>query len=233
MEGYGLAGRGEGLDRVRREEGPHSCGTMSRMDARPGRVVAAAGRAAESGRLNFGIPGGTESGRAQGVSVCVCVRGRETLGPRFLRRTGYGGRGPIQHLFGSISADLYAPGDGRYRFQIPPAFPNPAALRFGVVASAIKGITENSIQSEQGTKNSLEREAVGGRLGGFMSVWGQGWVWGRGWVWSRVGISGLSGGVQETLADFLLLLQAPGQKLEGSWPTRAPSDSTVLSGSEI
>ncbi|OWK11439.1 ZNF205 [Cervus elaphus hippelaphus] len=27
------------------------------MDARPGRVVAAAGRAAESGRLNFGIPG--------------------------------------------------------------------------------------------------------------------------------------------------------------------------------
>ena len=75
MEGYGLAGRGEGLDRVRREEGPHSCGTMSRMDARPGRVVAAAGRAAESGRLNFGIPGGTESGRAQGVSVCVCVSG--------------------------------------------------------------------------------------------------------------------------------------------------------------
>ena len=213
-----------GLDRVRREEGHHSCGTVSRMDARPGRVVAAAGRTAESGRLNFGIPGGTE---------CVCVRGRETLGPRFLRRAGYGGRGPIQHLFGSISADLYAPGDGRSRFQIPPAFPNPAALRFGVVASAIKGITENSIQSERGTKNSLEREAVGGRPGGFMSVWGQGWVWGRGWVWSRVGISGLSGGVQETLADFLLLLQAPGQKLEGAWPTRAPNDSMVLSGSEI
>lgn len=57
--------------------------------------------------------------------------------------------------------------------------------------------------------------------------------WGQGWVWSRVGISGLSGDVQETLADFLLLLQAPGQKLEGAWPTRAQNDSTVLSGSEI
>lgn len=42
------------------------------MDTRPGRVVAAAGRAAESGQLNFWIPGGTESGRAQGVCVCVC-----------------------------------------------------------------------------------------------------------------------------------------------------------------
>ena len=40
------------------------------MDTRPGRVVAAAGRAAESGQLNFWIPGGTESGRAQGVCVC-------------------------------------------------------------------------------------------------------------------------------------------------------------------
>lgn len=57
VEGYGLAGRGGGLDRVRREEGHHSRGTVSRMDALPGRVVAAAGRAAESGRLNFGIPG--------------------------------------------------------------------------------------------------------------------------------------------------------------------------------
>ena len=94
VEGYGLAGRGEGLDRVRREEGPHSCGTMSRMDARPGRVVAAAGRAAESGRLNFGIPGGTESGRAQGVSVCVCVcpgpgdAGASIPPPNWLRRAG-------------------------------------------------------------------------------------------------------------------------------------------------
>lgn len=217
--------RGGSLYRFRREEGHHSCGTVSSMDARPGRVVAAAGRAADSGRLNFGIPGGTESGRGQGV--CVCVRGRETPEPRFLRRAGCGGRGPTQHLFGSISADLYALRDGRYRFQIPPAFPNPAALRFGVVASAIKGITENSIQSERGTKNSLEREAVGGRPGGFTSDWGQGWVW------SRVGISGLSGGVQGTLADFLLLLQAPGQKLEGAWPTQAQNDSTVLSGSEI
>lgn len=78
VEGYGLAGRGGGLDRVRREEGHHSCGTVSRMDARPGRVVAAAGRAAESGRLNFGIPGGTESGRGQGW-VCVCVSGAGRL----------------------------------------------------------------------------------------------------------------------------------------------------------
>ena len=54
--------RGGSLYRFRREEGHHSCGTVSSMDARPGRVVAAAGRAAESGRLNFGIPGGTESG---------------------------------------------------------------------------------------------------------------------------------------------------------------------------
>ena len=59
VEGYGLAGRGGGLDRGQREEGHHSCpcGTVSRMDARPGWVVAAAERAAESGRLNFGIPG--------------------------------------------------------------------------------------------------------------------------------------------------------------------------------
>lgn len=40
------------------------------MDARSGRVVAAAGRAAESGQPNFWIPGRTESGRAQGVCVC-------------------------------------------------------------------------------------------------------------------------------------------------------------------
>ena len=37
--------RGGSLYRFRREEGHHSCGTVSSMDARLGRVVAAAGRA--------------------------------------------------------------------------------------------------------------------------------------------------------------------------------------------
>lgn len=40
-------------------------------------------------------------------------------------------------------------------------------------------------------------------------------------------------GVQETLADFLLLFQVPGQKLEGILPIRGRrNDSVVLSSSE-
>lgn len=138
-------GEKEAWTRVREEEGHHLSRTVSRMDTRPGRVVATAGRAAESGQLNFWIPGGTESGRAQGVCVSWA---RETAGPGFLCGADCGGRGPTQHLFCRIAADLLAPDDRRYSFQLSLAFPNPVALKFGVLASAIKGIIQNSILSK-------------------------------------------------------------------------------------
>lgn len=121
--------------------------------------------------------------------VCVCVLGPGDGGAWIPPRSGLWWAG--RHS-APVWWDLCSPfGSWRQEIQIPItlAFPNPVYLRFQVLASATKGILQQSIHSVKARdhNNSIEMEAVGGRLGGFLLIGtrdGSGPTWGF-WGLSR------------------------------------------------
>lgn len=144
---------------VREGEGRGPSRPVNRMDSCPRRVVTAAGRAAETGQRNFWIPGG-------GVRLstgCVCPASGRQWGPDSSAEPAV--------MDGVTPSTCFVRSLQTFRLLMTRdpesalAFPNWFALRCRVLASATKGMIQNSILSSEGPNNTRENEVTGGHLG--------------------------------------------------------------------